>query len=183
MAAKNTRNTAAKKQEVKENGSAAIYGVVTLAMYGKRSFANGKSDKEDRYRISLKIDTKNLVKLREASAEFFEGVDETYIPKWFTEEYSDSDDIFVNFSSAFDIPIGEYNKDSFVDKGTMADYVADNGNINGSKVALMLTLKPGAIYPKAIIVKELHAQSLSDMFEQNKEEFEQMFDGEDLPFK
>ena len=55
------------------------------------------------------------------------------------------------------------------DKGTMSDYIkANGGNINGSKIALSLTIKKGAVYPAAILVKELHSQTINDMFDGNE---------------
>ena len=51
------------------------------------------------------------------------------------------------------------------DKGTMSEYIkANGGNINGSKIALSLTIKKGAVYLAAILVKELHSQTINDMF-------------------
>ena len=47
----------------------------------------------------------------------------------------------------------------------MMSFIEANGNINGSKVVLMVTLKEGAIYPQAILIKELHQTNIEDLFE------------------
>ena len=58
--------------------------------------------------------------------------------------------------------------------GYLIDYINEHGNINGSKVVLLLTLKEGAIYPASILIKELKQVTIADMF--------QDFDDDEMPF-
>ena len=149
----------------KESRSLMLKGVLVQAMYGKRSFKKG-GDKEDRYRYSLKLAEGQLEKLREAAAPYYEDTEEKWIPKWLTSE--DPEDIeYINFSSHYDIMAGlktEGMSDA-EDLGLLIDnYIAENGNINGSKVIMSITIKEGAVYPNAILIKELHKRTINDMF-------------------
>lgn len=171
-----TKKTAAKQQEKKENESKSLYlkGILTEAMYGRREFKKG-SDSKDKYRISLKIDPEDMEKLIEEAEPFYEETDEKWLPKWYTDEDARE---FLNLSSNFDLKIGIKENGQLKDLGTMWDYIQDNGNINGSKVVILVTLKPGAIYPQAILIKELHQTNIEDLFEGFMET-----DGDDeLPF-
>lgn len=171
-----TKKTAAKQQEKKENESKSLYlkGILTEAMFGRREFKKG-SDSKDKYRISLKIDPEDMEKLIEEAEPFYEETDEKWLPKWYTDEDARE---FLNLSSNFDLKIGIKENGQLKDLGTMWDYIQDNGNINGSKVAILVTLKPGAIYPQAILIKELHQTNIEDLFEGFMET-----DGDDeLPF-
>ena len=87
-----------------------------------------------------------------------------WIPDWYKKDAAETE--YLNFSSSFDIRIGELGvHNRMFDKGTMSDYIkANGGNINGSKVVLSVTIKKGAVYPSAILVKELHSQTINDMF-------------------
>lgn len=171
-----TKKTAAKQQEKKENESKSLYlrGILTEAMFGRREFKKG-SDSKDKYRISLKIDPEDMEKLIEEAEPFYEDTDEKWLPKWYTDEDARE---FLNLSSNFDLKIGIKENGQLKDLGTMWDYIQDNGNINGSKVVILVTLKPGAIYPQAILIKELHQTNIEDLFEGFMET-----DGDDeLPF-
>ena len=171
-----TKKTAAKQQEKKENESKSLYlrGILTEAMFGRREFKKG-SDSKDKYRISLKIDPEDIDKLIEEAEPFYEDTDEKWLPKWYTDEDARE---FLNLSSNFDLKIGIKENGQLKDLGTMWDYIQDNGNINGSKVVILVTLKTGAIYPQAILIKELHQTNIEDLFEGFMET-----DGDDeLPF-
>ena len=171
-----TKKTAAKQQEKKENESKSLYlrGILTEAMFGRREFKKG-SDSKDKYRISLKIDPEDMEMLIEEAEPFYEETDEKWLPKWYTDEDARE---FLNLSSNFDLKIGIKENGQLKDLGTMWDYIQDNGNINGSKVVILVTLKPGAIYPQAILIKELHQTNIEDLFEGFMET-----DGDDeLPF-
>ena len=149
----------------KESRSLMLKGVLTQAMYGKRSFKKG-GDKEDRYRYSLKLVEGELEKLREAAAPYYEDIDEQWIPKWLTSD--DPKDLeYINLSSHYDIMAGLKTEGmtEAEDFGYLIDdYIAENGNINGSKVIMSITIKDGAIYPNAILIKELHKKTINDMF-------------------
>lgn len=171
-----TKKVAAKQQEKKENESKSLYlrGIITEALYGRREFKKG-SDSKDKYRISLKIEPEDMEKLIEEAEPFYEDTEEKWLPKWYTDEDARE---FLNLSSNFDLKIGIKENGQLKDLGTMWDYIQDNGNINGSKVVLLVTLKPGAIYPQAILIKELHQTNIEDLFNGFMET-----DGDDeLPF-
>lgn len=175
-------NTKTNKQvQEQENGKFYLAGTITTAMYGKRTFANGKSDKDDKYRLSFKVTADVMDKLKETAEPFYEDVEDKWLPDWLTND-TDKDGGYINLSSNYDIRVGEYIDGKVEDRGSMTDYIADNGgNINGSKAVVLLTIKPGAIYPAALIIKELHKVDLASMFE-NDAEFKAVFDGDDLPF-
>lgn len=158
MAAKTTKKTA--KTEAPESKSLYLRGIITEAMFGRREFKRGQDSKE-KYRISLKIEPEDMDKLIEEAGPFYEETEEKWLPKWYTDEDARE---FLNLSSNFDIKIGKKENGKLVDCGTMMSFIEANGNINGSKVVLMVTLKPGAIYPQAILIKELHQTNIEDLF-------------------
>lgn len=175
MAKENTKPAKAANKEQEESKMIYISGIVSLAMYGKRVFQNGKSDKEDKYRLSIKLDDGMLDKLREDCAPFYDGVDDSWRPKWLEEDTE-----FLNLSSNYDIRIGVIENGHLADRGTMCDFIADNGSITGSKAVFGITVKPGALYPAAILIKELKIQSIDDFFNAKSEGLEDFFD--ELPF-
>lgn len=158
MAAKTTKKTA--KTETPESKSLYLRGIITEAMFGRREFKRGQDSKE-KYRISLKIEPEDMDKLIEEAEPFYEETEDKWLPKWYTDEDARE---FLNLSSNFDIKIGKKENGKLVDCGTMMSFIEANGNINGSKVVLMVTLKPGAIYPQAILIKELHQTNIEDLF-------------------
>lgn len=159
--ANNKKNTKAAEKSAPESKSLYLRGIITEAMYGRREFKRG-SDSKDKYRISLKIEPEDMEKLLEEAEPFYENTDEKWLPKWYTDEDARE---FINLSSNFDIKIGKKENGALVDCGTMMSFIEANGNINGSKVVLMVTLKEGAIYPQAILIKELHQTNIEDLFE------------------
>ena len=174
MAAKTTNKKAAKAEEETKSKSVYLRGVITEAMFGKRSFGKG-SDSKDKYRISLKVVSEDMDKLIEEAEPFYEETDEKWLPKWYTDEDARE---FLNLSSNFDIKIGKKTENGVEDCGTMMSFIEANGNINGSEVILMVTLKPGAIYPQAILIKKLHTQTIGEMFNG----FMDVSGDEELPF-
>lgn len=177
--AKQTTNK--KQAQDQENGKFYLAGTITTALYGKRTFTNGKKDKDDKYRISMKCTADAINGLKEAAEPFYVDADEKWIPDWMKEE-PDKDGGYINLSSGFDIRVGEYVNGAIVDKGGMADYIAENGgNINGSKAVVLVSIKQGAIYPAALLIKELHKQDIGSMFKTDDQGFMEAF-GEDLPF-
>ena len=175
MAAK-TAKANNKKAEAEELKAKSVYlrGVITEAMYGKRSFGKG-SDSKEKYRISLKVVPDDMDKLIEEAEPYYEETDEKWLPKWYTDEDARE---FLNLSSNFDIKIGKKTENGAEDCGTMMQFIEANGNINGSEVVLMVTLKPGAIYPQAILIKKLHTQTIGEMFNG----FMDIGEDEELPF-
>lgn len=171
----NKKNTKAAEKSAPESKSLYLRGIITEAMYGRREFKRG-SDSKDKYRISLKIEPEDMERLLEEAEPFYENTDEKWLPKWYTDEDARE---YINLSSNFDIKIGKKENGALVDCGAMMSFIEANGNINGSKVVLMVTLKEGAIYPQAILIKELHQTNIEDLFEGFMD-----IDGDDeLPFK
>lgn len=182
MAGKNNTKKSTAEQAEQENGKVYLAGTITTAMYGKRTFANGKSDKDEKYRLSMKLTAESMDKLKKAAEPFYVDVEDKWMPDWLTEE-TDKDGGYINLSSNYDIRTGEYRDGQIVDVGYMSDYVADNGgNINGSKAVVLVIIKPGAIYPGALLIKELHKVDIESMFNPDNEDFKSVFDGDDLPF-
>lgn len=141
--------------------SVYIRGTLVDAMYGKRSFSKG-SDSKEKYRISIRAIPEDMEALVEAAEPYYAETDEKWLPKWYTDEDARE---YLNVSSNFDIKAGLKNDDGSIQElGNLMDYIGDNGNINGSKVVLMVLIKEGAIYPQSILIKELHQTSISDMF-------------------
>ena len=175
MAAKTTK-TNNKKTETEELKAKSVYvrGVISEAMYGKRSFGKG-SDSKEKHRISLRVKPEDMDKLIEEAEPFYADTDDAWIPKWFKDEDARE---YLNLSSNFDIKIGKKEDGKLVDCGTMMSFIEENGNINGSEVVLMATLKPGAIYPEAILIKKLHTQTIGEMFNG----FMDVSGDEELPF-
>lgn len=163
-----------KKEELK-NKSVYIRGALVDAMYGRKDFdKNGK----DKFRYSIKVVPEDMESLVEAAEDYYSDTEERWIPKWFSDENSRE---FLNLSSNYDIKIGKRNDAGEIeDLGNCIDYIRENGNINGSKVIMLVTLKKdastgnGAVYPVSMLIKELHQTSISDMFAD--------FDEDDLPF-
>ena len=167
------RKAEEKEEKALESKSLYLRGIITDAMFGKRDFKKGK-DQADKYRLSLKIEPEDMDALREAADPYYEDCDEKWIPKWYSSD--DPEDYeFLNLASNYDIKIGKKEDGKLVDLGKMMEYIDKNGNIHGSKVVVMVTLKRGAIYPQAILIKELHQTTIDDLFK----DFE---DGDELPF-
>lgn len=155
------KKTAEKKEELKAK-SLYIRGTLVDAMYGARSFNKGKDAKE-KYRISIKAVEEDMEKLVEEAEPYYENVDEKWLPKWYTDEDARE---YLNLSSNYDIKAGLKTGPGNIEElgGLIDDYIGSNGNINGSKVIVLVTLKEGAIYPQSILIKELHKVTMADMF-------------------
>ena len=176
--AKTNTNKAAKaddnKQELKSK-SVYVRGAICDVMYGKRSFKKG-GDKVDKYRISIKAEREDMDKLAEAAKPYYADTEEKFLPKWFIDPEARE---YLNLASNYDIPAGRRGDDKTIEElGKLQEYVDDNGNINGSKCVIMLTLKPGAVYPSSILLKEIQHKSMADMFADYDEDDE----AEELPF-
>lgn len=171
-------NKQAEAQE-QESGKFYLLGTITTAMYGKRTFANGKKDKEEKYRVSLKCTAETIEKLKDTAEPFYVDTDEKYLPDWLTKD-TPEDGGYINLASSFPFRVGEYVNGAIVDKGELPEYLeANGGNINGSTAIVLVTIKPGALYPAALLIKELKKQDIGSMFAGS--EFTEAF-GEELPF-
>lgn len=165
MAGKNTKTDAKKNQnQTPKSEKYYLAGTVTTALYGKRQFANGKSDKEDKYRLSLKCTKKAIEGLKEAAEPFYVDVEDKWLPEWLTEE-TNEDGGYINLSSSYPFPVGEYASGEIQNRGMIQEFLTENGgNINGSEVVALVSIKPGAVYPQAILIKKLKKQTIADMF-------------------
>ena len=157
-----------KKQNIEELKATSIFvrGTLTDAMFGKRSFAKG-SDSKEKFRISIKALPEDMEKLVEAAEPYYENTDDAWIPKWYKDEEARE---YLNVSSNYDIKAGLKTAEGIQELGNLMDYINENGNINGSKVVLMVILKEGAIYPQSLLIKELHQTTISDMFMEFEDE-------------
>lgn len=180
MAGKNTK-TDAKKNQTPESEKYYLAGAVTTALYGKRQFANGDSDQEDKYRLSLKCTKKAIEGLKEAAEPFYVDVEDKWLPKWLTEE-TNEDGGYINLSSSYSFPVGEYVSGEIQNRGMLQEFLTENGgNINGSEVVALVSINPGAIYPAALLIKKLKKQDIGSMFKADDSGFMEAF-GEELPF-
>ena len=155
----------AKKAEEKrqmESTTVFVRGILTDAFYGAKSYGNGKSNGVEKYRLSIKVVPEDMVALIEKAAPYYEKTDEQWIPKWFKDESARE---YLNFTSNFDIKAGYKNAEGKIEElGNLVEYISKTGNINGSKVVVMVTIKEGAIYPASILVKEFKHTTIADMF-------------------
>ena len=159
--AKNNSTNDNKKQ--KDSASVFVLGTLTDAMYGVKEFRRGKSG-SDKFRISIKAVPEDMEKLVEAAAPFYKDADEQWIPKWFKDKEARE---YLNLSSNFDIKAGMRNAETGnIDElgDLIGGYIKEHGNINGSKVIVMVTIKEGAVYPASILIKELKHTTIADMF-------------------
>ena len=175
---KTNTNKAAKaddnKQELKSK-SVYVRGAICDVMFGKRSFKKG-GDKVDKYRISIKAEREDMDKLAEAAEPYYEDTDDKWLPKWLTDPEARE---YLNLASNYDIPAGMRGADKTIEElGNLYQYVNEHGNVNGSKCVIMLTLKPGAVYPSSILLKEIQHKTMADMFADYDEDDE----ADELPF-
>lgn len=178
MAGKNTKK---ETKQTPESEKFYLAGTVTTALYGKRQFANGKSDKEDKYRLSLKCTKKAIEGLKEAAEPFYVDVEDKWLPEWLTKE-TNEDGGYINLSSTYPFPVGEYVDGVIRTRGMLQEFLTENGgNINGSEVVTLVSIKSGAIYPAALLIKKLKKQDIGSMFKTDDDGFVEAF-GEELPF-
>lgn len=158
--AKNSTNDN-KKQ--KDSASVYVRGTLTDAFYGAKDFKKGRQQAE-KFRISIKAVPEDMEQLVKTAAPFYKDTDEQWIPKWFKNE---DEREYLNLSSNFDIKAGMRNAETgAIDElgDLIGGYIKEHGNINGSKVILMVTIKEGAVYPASILIKELKHTTIADMF-------------------
>jgi hypothetical protein len=162
-----------KKQEL-ESTMVKVCGTITELMYGRRSYANGRKDKEDKYRLSLRLAEGQIEKFIEACQPYYEDAEETYTPKFLKDDATEDDLKYLNLKSGFDFGFVQKTAYGFEEIGGVNEVLDEYGNISGSKVVVTIKIKEGAFYPVAVCIVELHKKSLSDLFDAS--------DFEELPF-
>ena len=66
----NAKKTAGKMAEIPESRTVNVCGVISDMMYGKRTYNNGRKDKEDKFRLSLKLADGQMEKFAEIAAPY-----------------------------------------------------------------------------------------------------------------
>ena len=169
----NKKNTAPAKQEetnntVEEKLTITVYGTVTDLMYGRRNFKNGKSDKEERYRITIEPLQGEMQKLIDACSKLYDLNDKNWLPKFMSEDATEDDMKYINQKSAFDFRIGQLlnRKTREIEEiGGVADVLEKFGNINGSDVAVKINVKKGAYYPLSVLIINQRSKTMSEYYE------------------
>lgn len=133
-----------------------VKGTLTNCMRGTSKF-----DKDEKLHISIKFAEGERDKLIAAcDAEgVFNKVSDGFKPKWYKDEKAE----YLNFKSQFDVPtiyVGDTGKVETSIEAMLADF----GILTGSDVIVAVTLKDGAIYPRAVAFRTLKVTSVSDLF-------------------
>ena len=78
---KNTETQQAQQaQQNEEKITITVYGTVTDLMFGRRNFKNGKSDKEERFRITIEPLQGEMQKLIDACLQLYDLNDKNWLP-------------------------------------------------------------------------------------------------------
>ena len=141
-----------------------VCGTVTDMMYGRRTYNNGRKDKEDKFRLSIKPASGEMEKLIEEAAPYYENADANYIPKFLKDDASDEDLEYLNLKSSFEFPFAKLENGKIVEAGTFTNVLEQNGNITGSKVVVTIKLVEGAFYPASVCIVDLKSKSLTDFY-------------------
>lgn len=141
-----------------------VCGTVTDMMYGRRIYSNGRKDKEDKFRLSIKPADGEMEKLIEEAAPYYENADANYIPKFLKDDASDEDLEYLNLKSSFEFPFAKLENGAIVKAGTFTNVLEQYGNITGSKVVVTVKLVEGAFYPASVCIVELKSKSLTDFY-------------------
>lgn len=173
MAKKTTNNTAT-QAEKKEGVKINLCGTISDLMFGRRTYNNGRKDKEDKYRLSIKLADGEMDKFIEVCKPMYEGADEKYIPKFLEADATAEDKEYLNLKSSFPFGFCQRNGRVIEDIGTCDDVLANLGNINGSKCVVTVIVKEGAFYPVAVCIVELVQKTMADYYGD--------FNFNDLPF-
>lgn len=149
-----------KTEEKNEVIRHTIKGVVTACYKGRSKFS-----KTEALRISIKFDEGQREKLVEKceANNIYDNVKEGYIPDW----YSKKDAEYINLKSVYPVACRVENTQKYTSGTTYDledDILAELGNINGSEVSVSVTLKEGAIYPVALLIKKLCVKDFDDLF-------------------
>lgn len=123
-------------------------GVVKYAYFGKSD-----NDPKDKTRILITVEDDNIEEIREKLTECYKT--SSLKPKFVTEKSSD-----LMIKSLYDVPCRidadmSQIKEDWTDYDTTAKGFVDMGYTVGAKVRVKIKLKNGAMYPVAIVVKEL----------------------------
>lgn len=123
-------------------------GVVKYAYYGKSN-----NDNKDKTRILITVEDDNIEEIRKKLAECYKS--SSLKPKFVTENGTD-----LMIKSLYDVPCRmdadlSQIKEDWTDYDTTAKGFVDMGYTVGAKVRIKIKLKEGAIYPAALVVKEL----------------------------
>lgn len=123
-------------------------GVVKYAYYGKTD-----NDTKDKTRILVTVVDENIEEIRKKMAECYKS--SSLKPKFVTENGTD-----LMIKSLYDVPCRmdadlSQIKEDWSDYDTTAKGFVDLGYTVGAKVRIKIKLKDGAIYPIALVVKEL----------------------------
>ena len=173
MATKKANNTATQEQK-QEGAKINLCGTVSDLMFGRRTYNNGRRDKEDKYRLSVKLAGGEMDKFIEACKPFYENADDKYIPKFLAPDATAEDKEYLNLKSSFPFGFCQRNGKVIEDIGTVEDVLTNLGNINGSKVVVTVIIKAGAFYPVAVCIVDLVQKTMADYYGD--------FDFADLPF-
>lgn len=123
-------------------------GVVKYAYYGKSD-----NDNKDKTRILVTVDDANIDDIRKKLTECYKS--SSLKPKFVTENGTD-----LMIKSLYDVPCRmdadtSQIKELWSDYDTTAKGFIDMGYTVGAKVKVKVKLKDGAMYPVALVVKEL----------------------------
>lgn len=149
-----------------------VKGVITSFMFGKT-----QKDKNEKYRISLKVSKEELEKLREKAAPFFAETDKKWLPDWYTKDDAE----YINFKSIYPVQCGVRDEHNNVTPYSMDDVLEKYGFVSGSVAMVSVTIKEDAIYPAAVLIVKLETKTISDYFEGEDFDFASM--AEDNPFE
>ena len=173
MATKKANNTTTQEQK-QEGVKINLCGTVSDLMFGRRTYNNGRRDKEDKYRLSVKLAGGEMDKFIEICKPFYEIADDKYIPKFLAPDATAEDKEYLNLKSSFPFGFCQRNGKVIEDIGTVEDVLTNLGNINGSKVVVTVIVKAGAFYPVAVCIVDLVQKTMADYYGD--------FDFADLPF-
>lgn len=140
-----------------------VCGTVTDMMYGRRTYKNGRKDKEDKFRLSIKPADGEIEKLIDEAAPYYENADANYIPKFLKDDVSE-DLEYLNLKSSFEFPFAKLENGAIIEAGTFTNVLEQYGNITGSKVVVTVKLVEGAFYPASVCIVELKSKSLTDFY-------------------
>lgn len=174
MATKKTNTNTATEEAKQEGVRINLCGTVSDLMFGRRTYNNGRRDREDKYRLSVKLAPGEMDKFIEACKPMYANADEKYIPKFLNADASAEDKEYLNLKSSYPFGFCQRNGRAIEDIGTVEDVLKDLGNINGSKVVVTVIIKEGAFYPVAVCIVELVQKTMADYYG--------TFDFNDLPF-
>ena len=141
-----------------------VCGTVTDMMYGRRTYNNGRKDKEDKFRLSIKPADGEMDKLIKEAIPYYENADANYIPKFLKYDASDDDLEYLNLKSSFEFPFVKLENGAIVEAGTFTNILEQYGNITGSKIVVTVKLVEGAFYPASVCIVDLKSKSFTDFY-------------------